>query len=132
MKVRSLRQSAEEKEVYEGPPKNDIMFKVVYASRAACGHIKPCGCIQASRKLGGGSCCLRCPFEECLFDVEGVAPDPRQGETAIVKAEERSDRDAAILTLYSWGWGPVKLAEEFNLSKRHVYNLLKKAKKKPL
>lgn len=36
--------------------------------RAPCGHLPPCGCSTASESVGELSCCIRCPFEMCIFD----------------------------------------------------------------
>ncbi len=37
-------------------------------NRAVCGHLPPCGCLIASKAINSTSCCIRCPFDACVFD----------------------------------------------------------------
>ncbi len=59
------------------------------------------------------SCCLQCPFSECVFDTAGKQMvETSTGESVSVK----SQRDRHIITLYQNGWSVEKIAKATSLS----------------
>jgi hypothetical protein len=78
-----------------------------------CRHLAPCGCDVATEHRDARSCCLRCPFELCRYDVAG-------GIRAILLPE----RDKEIRTRRSQGVGRKALAQEFGLTERNISRIL--------
>lgn len=80
--------------------------------RAPCNHLPPCGCEIASKHLEGVSCCLRCPFESCVFDIDHYE---RKTLTSL-KVE-------TVAFLFDEGISIQYIADRMGMSKRNTYKL---------
>ena len=81
--------------------------------RAPCGHLPPCGCPAASGYSGNTSCCIRCPFEVCVFDSDS---HETQKSLTVLKAE-------TVAFMYIEGVPIHHIADRLGISPRNTYKL---------
>ena len=81
--------------------------------RAPCGHLPPCGCPAASGYIGNTSCCIRCPFEDCVFDSNN---HNTQKSLTVLKAE-------TVAFMYIEGVPIHHIADRLGMSPRNAYKL---------
>ena len=81
--------------------------------RAPCGHLPPCGCPTASKFIGSTSCCIKCPFEVCVFDSDS---HDGQKSLTVLKAE-------TVAFMYTEGVPIEYIADRLGMSIRNTYKL---------
>ena len=91
----------------------------IEAHRASCGHGSPCGCSVATDYQKKVSCCIKCPFSQCVFDTTA-------------RTERRSKslaRQEQVVSLYKEGIPSYIIAQTVGITKRTVFRLLREERK---
>ncbi len=81
--------------------------------RAPCGHLPPCGCPAASGYMGNTSCCIRCPFEVCVFDARSS-----EGIKSLTSLKSET-----VAFMYIEGVPIEYIADRLGMSIRNAYKL---------